>query len=204
MTAGEAPVLRIRPMTVEDLPAVQLIERASFTTPWPPQAYRQELESNRLAAYLVGTVDDEVVAYGGIWLMVDEAHVTTFAVHPRYRRRRIGERLLLSLMDLSIDRHAREATLEVRLSNLGARRLYEKYGFRPVGLRPRYYSDNNEDALIMTTESFGDPSLDARIARLRAALDEGPAPEGPFEPDPEPDLRQGRDEPPGEPGEPAR
>ena len=116
--------------------------------------------------------------------MVDEAHITTFAVHPAWRRQRIGERLLLAFLDLARDRHAREATLEVRLSNLAARRLYEKYGFRPVGLRPRYYSDNNEDALIMTTESFGDPALEARIERLRAALDEGPAPTGPFEPDP--------------------
>ena len=87
--------------------------------------------------------------------MVDEAHITTFAVHPRWRRQRIGERLLLALLDLARDRHAREATLEVRLSNLAARRLYEKYGFRPVGIRPRYYSDNGEDALIMTTEPLG-------------------------------------------------
>ena len=171
------PVLRIRPMAVGDLTAVQLIERASFTTPWPPQAYRQELEANRLAAYLVGTMNDEVVAYGGVWLMVDEAHVTTFAVHPRYRRRHIGERLLLSLLDLSLDRHAREATLEVRLSNLGARRLYEKYGFRPVGIRPRYYSDNQEDALIMTTEPLDSPRMRERIARLRAALDAAPPPD---------------------------
>jgi [ribosomal protein S18]-alanine N-acetyltransferase len=170
------PVLRIRPMAVGDLPDVQLIERASFTTPWPPQAYRQELETNRLAAYLVGTIDDEIVAYGGTWLMVDEAHITTFAVHPRYRRRRIGERLLLALMDLSIDRHAREATLEVRLSNLPARRLYEKYGFRPVGIRPRYYSDNQEDALIMTTEPLDSAPMRERIERLRSALDGAPPP----------------------------
>ena len=124
-------VLRIRPMAIGDLQAVQQIEHASFTTPWPPQAYRQELETNRLAHYLVGQLGDDVVAYGGIWLMVDEAHITTFAVHPAYRRRRIGERLLLAMLDLSVDRHAREATLEVRLSNLAARRLYEKYGFRP-------------------------------------------------------------------------
>jgi ribosomal-protein-alanine N-acetyltransferase len=108
--------------------------------------------------------------------MVDEAHVTTFAVHPRYRRRRIGERLLLSILDLALDRHAREATLEVRLSNLAARRLYEKYGFRPVGIRPRYYSDNGEDALIMTTEPLGLPGMRDRIVRLRAELDAAPAP----------------------------
>ena len=86
--------------------------------------------------------------------MVDEAHITTFAIHPAWRRQRIGERLLLAFLDLAIDRRAREATLEVRLSNLPARRLYEKYGFRPVGLRPRYYSDDGEDALIMTTEAL--------------------------------------------------
>ncbi len=168
--------LRIRPMTVDDLPAVQLIERSSFSTPWPPQAYRQELASNRLAHYLVALIGAQVVAYGGVWLMVDESHVTTFAVHPGYRRRRIGERLLLALLDLSIDRHAREATLEVRLSNLGARRLYEKYGFRPVGIRPRYYTDNGEDALIMTTEPLGSPPMRERIARLRAAVDAAPPP----------------------------
>ena len=74
-----------------------------------------------------------------------------------------------------MDRHAREATLEVRLSNLAARRLYEKYGFRPVGIRPRYYSDNQEDALIMTTEPLAGAAMRERIARLRAALDAAPA-----------------------------
>jgi ribosomal-protein-alanine N-acetyltransferase len=180
----QAPVVLIRPMTVADLPDVQLIERASFTTPWPAHAYRQELEANRLAQYLVVVMGERTVAYGGIWLMVDEAHVTTFAVHPAYRRRRLGERLLLALLDLAVDRHAREATLEVRLSNLPARRLYEKYGFRPVGIRPRYYSDNQEDALIMTTEPLELPAMRERIARLRDELDAAPAPDA--EPDPNP------------------
>ena len=89
---------------------------------------------------------------------------------------------------------ARVMTLEVRLSNLAARRLYEKYGFRPVGLRPRYYSDDNEDALIMTTEPLAEPSMRARLARLRAALDAAPAPTEPAE-------RTGRPEPPVEPAE---
>ncbi len=183
MTPG---TLLIRPMAVPDLVAVQSIERASFTTPWPPQAYRQELETNRLAHYLVGELGGEIVAYGGIWLMVDEAHITTFAVHPQYRRRRIGERLLLAMLDLSVDRHAREATLEVRLSNLAARRLYEKYGFRPVGIRPRYYSDNQEDALIMTTEPLASPAMRERIGGLRATLDAAPAPDTAPDPDPAP------------------
>jgi [ribosomal protein S18]-alanine N-acetyltransferase len=166
--------LVIEPMRVEDLDAVQAIERASFTTPWPPHAYRSEIESNRLATYLVARVVEQIVAYGGMWQMVDEAHITTFAVHPAWRRRHVGERLLIAFLDLAIARRAREATLEVRLSNLAARRLYEKYGFRPVGLRPRYYSDDGEDALIMTTEPLDGPRFGERLEGLRAALDEGP------------------------------
>ena len=191
MVARPPVRLTIEPMRLEDLGEVQRIELASFSTPWPENAYRSELMTNRLASYLVGRAAGRIVAYGGMWLMVDEAHITTFAVHPAWRRQRIGERLLLAFLDLARDRHAREATLEVRLSNLAARRLYEKYGFRPVGLRPRYYSDNNEDALIMTTEPLDEPQLAARIAALREALDESPAPDGPFEPEPGPSDEAG-------------
>jgi len=161
----------IQPMVVEDLPTVHDIERRSFSTPWPPHAYRTEIETNRLATYLVVRVEEVVVGYAGMWLMVDEAHITTFAVDPGWRRRGIGERLLLALLDLAIGRHAREATLEVRLSNLPARRLYEKYGFRPVGLRPNYYSDNGEDALIMTTDHLVGGAMKARLEELRQALE---------------------------------
>jgi [ribosomal protein S18]-alanine N-acetyltransferase len=171
----------IESMGLDDLPAVHAIERASFTAPWPPHAYRSELESNRLAHYLVARAGDAVVGYGGMWLMVDEAHITTFAIHPAWRRQRIGERLLLAFLDLAIDQRAHEATLEVRLSNLAARKLYEKYGFRPVGLRPRYYSDDHEDALIMTTVPLSEPAMVERITRLRADLDSAPAPTEPDE-----------------------
>ena len=171
--------LRIEPMRIEDLPEVHAIERASFDAPWPPEAYRNDLETNRLAQYLVARVGDEIAAYGGMWLMVDEGHIITFAVHPEWRRQHIGERLLLAFLDLAADRGAHEATLEVRLSNLPARRLYEKFGFRPVGLRPRYYSDNGEDALIMTTDPLADAATRERIARLRAAVDAAPAPSRP-------------------------
>jgi [ribosomal protein S18]-alanine N-acetyltransferase len=179
------PPLRliVEPMRLEDLPAVHAIEIASFNIPWPPHAYRNELESNKLAHYLVARAGDTVAGYGGMWLMVDEAHITTFAVHPAWRRQRIGERLLLAFLDLAIDRGAREATLEVRLSNLAARKLYEKYGFRPVGLRPRYYSDDHEDALIMTTSALDEPAMRERIERLRTDLDAAPAPTGPDEDD---------------------
>jgi ribosomal-protein-alanine N-acetyltransferase len=171
---------RIEPMRIGDLPEVLEIERQSFRTPWPPHAYRTELETNRLATYLVARVEERVVAFGGMWLMVDEAHITTFAVDPAWRRQGIGERLLMAMLDMAIARGAREATLEVRLSNLAARRLYEKYGLRPVGVRPRYYSDDQEDALVMTSEPFAEPPMRERLARLRAAIDaptDRPAPE---------------------------
>ena len=176
MVARPPVRLVIEPMGLDDVPAIQAIEEASFTTPWPPDAYRSELQTNRMAHYLVARVGETVAAYGGMWLMVDEAHITTFAVHPEWRRQGIGQRLLLAFLDIAVDRSAHEATLEVRLSNLAARRLYEKYGFRPVGLRPNYYSDDREDALIMTTEPLSDPKMLARIAGLRAALDSAPAP----------------------------
>ncbi|HEY7591050.1 MAG TPA: ribosomal protein S18-alanine N-acetyltransferase [Candidatus Limnocylindrales bacterium] len=195
MVARPPVRLRIEPMRLDDLPDVQAIEQASFTTPWPPHAYRSELESNRLATYLVARVEGEVIGYAGLWMMVDEAHITTFAIDPLWRRQRIGERLLLAVLDIAVDRRAREATLEVRLSNLPARRLYEKYGFKPVGIRPRYYSDDNEDALIMTTDPLDDRRMVARLARLRAELDAAPAPERPEDREPPP-KRVGPSRPP--------
>ena len=174
MVARPPVTVRVEPMALADLDTVQEIERRSFRTPWPAHAYRTELETNRLAHYLVAKVGGRVVGYGGMWVMVDEAHITTFAVDPIWRRQGIGERLLLALLDLARARNAHEATLEVRLSNLAARRLYEKYGFRPVGIRPRYYSHNGEDALIMTTEALASSAVRDRIAALRAALDQHP------------------------------
>jgi ribosomal-protein-alanine N-acetyltransferase len=101
-----------------------------------------------------------------MWLMVDEAHVTTFAVLPGWRRRGVGGRLMLELMHVALQLNAHIVTLEVRLSNHAARALYGKFGFRPVGIRPRYYSDNNEDALIMTTPPIASDEMRERLAQL--------------------------------------
>ena len=179
MVARPPLKLRIEPMALGDLEVVQRIEAASFSVPWPEQAYRSEIQTNRLASYLVARVAGEVVAYGGIWLMVDEAHITTVAVDPAWRRQKVGARLLLALLDVALARRAREATLEVRLSNLPARRLYEAFGFRPVGLRPRYYSDNGEDALIMTTDPLDTPGMRSRLDHVRTSIDAAPPPAGP-------------------------
>ena len=157
-------------MKVDDLPAVHEIERDSFTTPWPAHAYQHELENNRLAHYIVARCGDTIAGFAGMWLLVDEAHITTFATGRAWRRQGIGERLLLALLDPSAARGAHEATLEVRPTNIPARRLYEKYGFKNVGVRTRYYSDNNEDALIMTTPSLDGLAMHERLVALRAAV----------------------------------
>lgn len=147
-------------MTLDDVVAVNRIERESFPVPWPDYAFRQELQANRLAHYLVVRSGAAVVAYGGLWLMVDEAHITTFAVLPDWRRQGVGGRLMVELMRLARDLQAQVMTLEVRLSNQPARALYARFGFRPVGIRPRYYSDNGEDALIMTTAALSSTDME--------------------------------------------
>ena len=153
-------------MTLDDVASVHRIESASFPMPWPDYAFRQEIQTNRLAHYVVVRAVDEAVGYGGLWLMVDEAHITTIAVLPQWRRHGIGGRLMLELMRVARDLGARLMTLEVRLSNVPARALYRQFGFRPVGIRPRYYSDNGEDALIMTTEPLSTPEMAELFAEL--------------------------------------
>jgi len=161
----------IEDMTLGDVDAVQEVERASFPVPWPANAFRHELTQNKNARYIVAREDDRVVGYAGLWLSLDEAHITTFAVHPERRRRKVGERMLLRVFDLATELSAEWLTLEVRASNVGAQRLYEKYGFRAAGIRRRYYSDNNEDAIIMWTERLRDRGVQDRIAKLRAELE---------------------------------
>ncbi len=171
MVARPPVRVRVERMTLADIAAVHAIESASFTTPWPSYAFRQEIETNRLARYIVAREDERVVGYAGIWLMVDEAHITTFAVSPDRRRRGIGEALLIALLRMSGEVGAAVATLEVRISNTPARKLYEKYGFRPAGIRVRYYTDNHEDALIMTTGELTSREMRMRLAHLEEALE---------------------------------
>ncbi len=165
-----APVT-IDPMSLEDVAAVHEIERLSFSAPWPAYAFEQELRGNRLAHYLVARAGDHVVGFAGTWLMVDDSHITTFGIHPDWRRRGIGRRLLLALAELSITIGARRMTLEVRASNDAAQALYQSFGFEVVGQRPRYYTDDGEDALVMTTSELEAPSMSAIIAAERARLE---------------------------------
>jgi ribosomal-protein-alanine N-acetyltransferase len=164
-------------MGLDDVPAVLDIERASFTTPWPTEAFQQELRHNRLARYVVARQAGAVVGYAGVWLMVDEAHITTFAVHPDWRRQGIGRRLLLAVIALAVDLDATRMTLEVRVSNLAAQALYAEAGFAIAGRRERYYTDDGEDAYVMTTPPLASAAMREPIAAARRAEAEDSAEE---------------------------
>lgn len=142
----------IDPMRLKDVPDVLAVERLCFTTPWSRQAFLSELLENDRAFYVVAKVADRVVGYAGVWLIAGEGHITNVAVHPDYRRRGIGRRLMLTLEELVRSRGGDRLTLEVRVSNVWAQHLYRSLGFEPRGLRKGYYRDNNEDAVIMWKE----------------------------------------------------
>lgn len=196
---------RVDAMTMADLPRIVEIERFAYSTPWPPSAYRRELQENRMAHYIVvrdtwmtapeslASRDEQrrpfplsllpsrpssplppeiasIVAFAGLWHMVNEAHITTIAAHPDYRGKGVGELMLCTLIGIAYSTQARYVTLEVRVSNRVAQNLYRKYGFSETGLRRRYYSDNHEDAYVMSTENITSEAYRERYAQLRALL----------------------------------
>jgi len=137
-------------MEEEDLEEIIAIERVSFPSPWTKNMFLQELKDSDLSHFLVARMDESVVGYGGFSRFFDKAHISNLAVHPRFRRRKIAEKLLLSMLDLAKAQGIREATLEVRAGNLPAQNLYGKFGFKVTGRHQRYYQDTREDALIMS------------------------------------------------------
>lgn len=160
-----------------DIAAVMAIEHVSFSPGWPATAFERELAQNKMARYLVlegsgkGAIDG-IVGFAGLWLMLDEAHVVTVAVVPEQRGKGYGRLLVHGLVGLASSHGMDVATLECRVSNATARALYGSYGFYEVGLRKRYYSDNQEDAVIMTTEKLSSPPFVERYARLEHQLAE--------------------------------
>lgn len=145
----EDPGVVVRDMYLSDLDAIMTIEAHSFPTPWSRNAFQTELLENNFATYLVLDFHGKVVAYGGMWIILDEAHVTNVAVHPDYRGSHLGERMMRGLMARAKTLGAVRMTLEVRRSNLVAQNLYHKLGFIQLGVRRGYYTDTREDAFIM-------------------------------------------------------
>ena len=150
----------LRGMTLDDVPAVAAIDRRSFPLPWSENSFRSDLSSNPAAHLLVaehaGNGGPRIAGYAGYWLVVDEAHLSTLAVETELRRRGIGERILRAAMEHAARQGAEMMTLEVRVSNEPARRLYEKLGFQVVGRRRHYYKDNLEDAILMTRDRLAE------------------------------------------------
>lgn len=201
-------------MRVEHISAVSAIEKLSFPQPWPQNAYRREIQENRMAHYIVArrlgessettpppepaapaaqprlmgrigrllrptdpppspALEEElrsIVGYAGIWVMTDEAHVTTIASHPSVRGKGVGEFLLVALIRRGMEVGARWMTLEVRASNSVAQNLYRKYTFKEMGVRRRYYSDNGEDALVMWTDALDSDTFQTVFAQHEGAL----------------------------------
>lgn len=162
-------------LRVADLDEVMAIEQEAFSAPWSANLYRHEITRNELGHYLAlrlkaGVADAGLLlGYAGFWLLVDEAHISTIAIRSGWRGYGLGEWLLLALLQEAVNRGAREATLEVRVSNRVAQGLYRKLGFQVVGHRKRYYSDNGEDALIMTLPGLLEPRVRAALAARREA-----------------------------------
>lgn len=161
--------MNIRRMVVADLPRIMDIERVTLGARWSLGTFQNEL-SNSASSYMVAVQDREIIGYCGYWLILEEAHITAIAVDPKHQGNGYGELLLLSLIDHAERAGAKWITLEVRVSNVAAQKLYEKYGFTSLGKRKAYYQDNGEDALIMWTENIGQPQYKQRLASLREAL----------------------------------
>lgn len=139
----------IRKMVIDDIDQVMEVEKNSFTTPWSKEAFSMEITKNILARYLVAELEGKIVGYGGLWLIIDEGHITNIAVDKKYRNRGIGSLILEGLINICREWNTKAMTLEVRKSNEEAKNLYKKYGFIEYGIRPGYYADDKEDAIIM-------------------------------------------------------
>lgn len=171
----------VDPMRRRHLRGVLAIEHLVYPRPWTPALFLSEMAQPDSRRYLVAlapargrapSLRRTVVGYAGVMVMVGEAHITTVAVHPHHHRRKIASRLLVRLLREARGLGADAATLEVRVANRGAQRLYNGFGFAPVGVRPNYYSETGEDALIMWAHELQSDEFDARIAEQEARLDQ--------------------------------
>lgn len=163
-------ILAIRDMTADDIKDALIIERASSMQPWTHGVFVDELNDKTARSYRVGSFDGVIVGFCGLLVQVDEGHITNIAIDPSRRRSGIGTKLLLDTIRIALVRKVRALTLEVRVSNVEAKRLYQRFGFAPVGIRPKYYRENNEDALIMWAHDIDAASYGVRLAGIASLL----------------------------------
>ncbi len=166
--APAAPEVQLATMRRRHLRSVLRIETQVYPRPWSLSLFLGELTLRATRSYVVARVGGEVVGYGGVMLTLEDAHVTTLAVDPLWHRRGVGTRLLAHLARVSVERGARNLTLEVRVSNTAAQALYRRFGFCPEGVRRNYYVETNEDALIMWAHDIDTPAYAERLANLES------------------------------------
>jgi ribosomal-protein-alanine N-acetyltransferase len=161
--------ISIRGMTRADIPAVAALEAEVYDQPWSPGVFLDELAMDNREYLVLTNGDSGVIGYGGLFVVDDDAHITTLAVAPEVRGRQLGKRLMLALVDQALSVGCRHLTLEVRLSNSSAQGLYELFGFAPVGKRKNYYKD--EDALVMWATDIDTLDYAGRIAAIRSDIE---------------------------------
>lgn len=142
-------MFEIIPMTVEHIDGVLAVEEATFSIPWTRKDFEREMTENNLAIYYVAVADGKIVGYAGMWHVITEGHITNVAVLEDYRKQGIGDALMEQLEQVALEKEMIGITLEVRINNTPAQRLYHKHGYRAEGLRKNYYPDTHEDAVIM-------------------------------------------------------
>jgi ribosomal-protein-alanine N-acetyltransferase len=173
---AESPDIEIGRMRRRHLRGIMAIERQVYPRPWSPSLFVSEMTTGRNRAYLVALNGRSVVGYAGLISYGDEAHVTTIAVDPEYQRLKIGTRLLYELVQEALELGARAVSLEVRVTNWGAQRLYGRFGFRPVGVRRNYYQETNEDALVMWTDDIRTTEYHELLDRIIDEVPQGVRP----------------------------
>lgn len=139
----------IRPMVIEDIPAVLEVEQASFSLPWPKEAFEREIALNDYAHYYTVEQEGLIIGYCGMWVVYDQVQITNIAILPRFRGKGYGKKLLSFMIQKARDYGGAVLSLEVRVSNTAAMTLYKQFGLQPGGIRKQYYTDNQEDALVM-------------------------------------------------------
>jgi ribosomal-protein-alanine N-acetyltransferase len=157
-------------MRTKDLKAVLAVERAVFPHPWSHRLFVEELAQRTSRAYRVAWIGQQIVGFAGLMFIDDEAHVNNIAVDPTWQGRSLGSAILLDLVRVALERGARHLTLEVRVGNDPAIALYRRFGMAPVGVRPNYYPETNEDALIMWVRDIDTELYDQRLAAIDAGL----------------------------------
>lgn len=159
--------VELAPMRRRHVRQVLRIEALVYPRPWSAALFLQEIARKSDRVYLVARVEGRVVGYGGVMIGANESHITTIAVDPRFHRRRIGTRLMIALIEAAATRGARSVSLEVRKSNLPAQQMYERFGFRPVGIRRGYYVETGEDAIVMWVEGIAAPAYSELLDTMR-------------------------------------